>query len=102
MVNTFCWINSTFTLPKYHEEIKVPGMPGIGIVTVIFTTITVFSLIVSAETIQGRKLFKGGNYLRKDGKFFFCPNIFPYEIFHFAKIKNPEIFISSSKTPLLE
>ena len=30
MINTFCWINSTFTLPKYHEEIKIPGMPGIG------------------------------------------------------------------------
>ena len=30
MINTFCWINSTFTLPKYHEEIVLPGMPGVG------------------------------------------------------------------------
>jgi hypothetical protein len=28
-----------------------------------------------AETIQGRKLFKGGNYMRKYGSFFFCPAI---------------------------
>ena len=28
---------------------------------------TVFPQIVSAETIQGRKLFKSGNYMRKYG-----------------------------------
>ena len=30
VINNFCWINSTFTLPKYHEDIRIPDMPGIG------------------------------------------------------------------------
>ena len=43
-------------------------------------TITVFPRIVSAETIQGRKLFKGGNYLQKYGIWPNCQMYFFFEI----------------------
>ena len=45
---------------------------------------TVSPQIVSAETILGKKLFKGGNYSQKYGKL----NLFVKKVIGFSKVKN--------------